>query len=95
MLEKPLALEVMLAHGSGQFVDRRGDLGEGVAGSPDGHVEGFFVPVDVVVEEVGAIVVPKAELEGIPAAEFVDGELAGFELAFGGGFDAAELPNGA
>ena len=93
MLEQSAPLEVMLAHGSWQRMDRSWDERKGVVELPKGQMKGVLVAVNQAIEEVRVLVEPKGQAQGVPAAPLVHQQLAAFKLPLCRAGDAEKTPD--
>ena len=80
MLEETAAFEVMLAHRVFQGVDGGGGHGERPTQPVPGEAEGVLVAMNVVVEEIGELVVPEGQAQRAPARFLVHQDLPALEL---------------
>src|SRR5436190_836538 len=81
MLENAPARQIVLADGERDRLHVALGHGEPPPGDMPGKSERVLVAVDEAVIEIGALVVPVAQAERLPALLFVDERLAAFKLA--------------
>jgi len=93
MLEETAAVKIVLTHSGLQRIDRPGDHIVFLPEYPPGHVEGFLVPVNVVVIEITVFVQVHCQLKGLPAPLLVHHDLPALKFGLIPISNAADFPD--
>src|SRR5260370_41249594 len=83
----------MLAHDAWESMDWCWDQGVTFLKFPKREMEGFFVSVEETIIKVGIFIEPKGEAQGVPAALFINEDLAGFKLSLPGRAESTTAPD--
>src|SRR5215813_10610295 len=93
MLKNPTSIEIVLAHGCGQGMDRMWNQRVRLPEFPEGEMEGLLVAMQVLIIEIRILIEPKGEAQRAPATSLVEQHLTGFKLGFFGRTQPATPPD--